>query len=155
MAGQVDSDDEVLSDINITPFVDVVLVLLIILMVTSVDIVKASLVVELPKAASGKEAIASTLNVVITEDETLYLDGEKMTEEALIAKTKSEAAKSTDLQAVIAADKKVPYGVVVRVIDLVKSNGVKAFALNIERVPAPEAKAPEAAEGGGRREGAE
>lgn len=138
MAGRVDSDDEVMSDINITPFVDVVLVLLIILMVTSVDIVKASLIVKLPKAASGKEAITSTLNLVITEDSTLYLDGAKTTEEALIAKTQAEAAKTPDLQAVIAADKKVPYGVVVRIIDLVKSNGVKEFALNIERVAAPE-----------------
>ena len=93
MAGRVDSDDEVMSDINITPFVDVVLVLLIILMVTSVDIVKASLIVKLPKAASGK---SHHVDAQLGDHRGLNALPRwgKTTEEALIAKTQAEAAKT-------------------------------------------------------------
>src|SRR5688572_32219385 len=126
---------EVISAINVTPFVDIVLVLLIILMVTSTHIVKASLKVELPKAASGGEAVESTLNIVVTKESAILLDGNPIDEPQLIAMVRSEKAKNPQVQAVISADKGVPYGTVVNVIDLVKLNGVKTFALNIERKP--------------------
>lgn len=132
-------DDDVISDINVTPFVDVVLVLLIILMVTSTAIVKASLQVDLPKAASGGSAVSSTLNVVLTKDGTIMLDGEETTEQGLSAAVRKAKADNEDTQAVIAADKGVAYGGVVRIIDVVKTNGVTKFALNIERVPNLEA----------------
>jgi biopolymer transport protein ExbD len=137
MAGAAHNDDDVISAINVTPFVDIVLVLLIILMVTSTHIVKASMRVELPKAASGGEAVESTLNVVIAPDGVLYLDGATVDEAKLEARVKTEAAANPKLQAVIAADKGVPYGRVMQVIDLVKSNGVKSFALNVERAATP------------------
>lgn len=140
MAGMAPSggDDEVISAINVTPFVDVVLVLLIILMVTSTAIVKASLKVDLPKAASAGAAVESTLNVIVMPDGKLVLDGAEITEAALAAKVRSEKAANEKVQAVIAADKRVPYGEVVHVIDVVKTNGVTSFALNIERVPTPD-----------------
>lgn len=129
---------EVISAINVTPFVDIALVLLIILMVTSTHIVKASLKVELPKAASGGEAVESTLNIVVTKESEILLDGNPIDQKTLIATVKSEKEKNPQLQAVISADKGVPYGSVVDVIDLVKLNGVKTFALIIERKPRPE-----------------
>ncbi len=129
------SDDDVISAINVTPFVDIALVLLIILMVTSTHIIKASLKVELPKAASGGEAIESTLNIVVTKDSEILLDGNRIDEVALASAVRAEKQKNPKLQAVISADKGVPYGAVVNVIDLVKLNGVKTFALNIERKP--------------------
>ncbi|MEQ9495958.1 MAG: biopolymer transporter ExbD [Deltaproteobacteria bacterium] len=135
MAGAANNDDEAISAINVTPFVDIVLVLLIILMVTSTHIVKASFKVDLPKAASGGSAVESTLNVVVTKDGTIYLDGNVITEDALAKETQTQKKANDKLQAVIAADKGVPYGNVVRVIDIVKANGVKSFALNIERTP--------------------
>ena len=140
MAGGARKKDEeaVLSDINVTPFVDICLVLLIILMVTSTTIVKASLPVELPKAASGGATVESTLNLVITKDGEILLDGAPITEEMLVARVKSEKAANPKLQAVVAADKGVPYGRVVHVIDVVKTNGVTSFALNIERVATPD-----------------
>ncbi|MEL6184397.1 MAG: biopolymer transporter ExbD [Myxococcota bacterium] len=137
MAGGLSSDDDANSDINVTPFVDIVLVLLIILMVTSQHIVKASMKVDLPKAASGGEAVDSTLNVVVNKEGELLLDGAVVTKEELAAAVKAGKAASPKLQAVIAADKGVPYGRVVHVIDVVKTNGVTSFALNIERTPEP------------------
>ena len=137
MAASAKKKGEVISAINVTPFVDIVLVLLIILMVTSTHIVKASLRVELPKAASGGEAVDSTLNIVVTKESQIFLDGNAIDESQLIATVRSEKQKNPQLQAVITADKGVPYGAVVNVIDLVKLNGVKTFALNIERKPRP------------------
>jgi biopolymer transport protein ExbD len=134
MAGQSTSDsDDAISAINVTPFVDIVLVLLIILMVTSTEIVRASLKVELPKAASGGELVDTTLNIVVTKDGDYYLDGAQVTEEQIVERIKTEQAANTKVQAVIAADRGVIYGRVVRVIDLIKKNGVTGFALNIER----------------------
>ncbi|MBI5511539.1 MAG: biopolymer transporter ExbD [Deltaproteobacteria bacterium] len=128
-----DSEDDAIAQINIIPFVDIVLVLLIIFMLTSAAIVKASLKVELPKAASAGDGVESTLNIVLTKEDLLYLNGEVTTAEALAGFVRGEAAKNPQLQAVIAADKIAAYGKVIAIIDLVKQNGVKAFALNLER----------------------
>ena len=136
MAGKVGGDDsDMMSDINVTPFVDIVLVLLIILMVTSTEIVKATIQVDLPQAASGGETVESTLNIVITKDGEFYVDGIKATEQDLIDKVRREKAENPKLQAVIAADQAVTYNYVVRAIDLVKENGVTSFALNVDREP--------------------
>jgi biopolymer transport protein ExbD len=125
--------DEPISDINITPFVDVVLVLLIILMVTSVKIVKAAIQVDLPTAAAAGEGVSTTLNIVIEADGTMLIDGNPANDEAIIAKVKAELLLDPNLQAAIAAAKTVQYDRVMHAIDLVKSNGVKSFALNIQR----------------------
>lgn len=128
-----DSDDETISSINIIPFVDIVLVLLIIFMLTSAAIVKASLKVDLPKAASAGQAVESTLNIVLTKEGDLFVNGEPTLRHELAAFVRAEANRIAKLQAVVAADQAVPYGDVISVIDLVKQNGVTAFALNIER----------------------
>jgi biopolymer transport protein ExbD len=134
MAANIFSEeDEVIAEINVVPFVDIVLVLLITFMLTSSAIVKASFAVELPTAASAGSAVSSTLNVVIDAQGKLYLDGAETTQEKLGAFVARASWKDKDLQAVISADKHVAYEHVVRVIDTVKSNGVKTFALNIQR----------------------
>ena len=127
-----DGEDDVIAAINIIPFVDIVLVLLIIFMVTSTVIIKASLKVDLPKAATAGTSVDSTLNIVLTRDDALFLNGTETTREALAASVAHEAAVNPKIQAVIAADKTSAYGAVIAVIDLVKQNGVSAFALNIE-----------------------
>ena len=140
MASRAKDSEEVISEINVTPFVDIVLVLLIILMVTSTEIVRSALKVDLPQAASGGDSVESTLNIVITKEGEMFLDGESATEEALIQKINKEKATNPKLQAVIAADKGVVYGKVVRVIDVVKTNGITSFALNIDRENTAELK---------------
>jgi biopolymer transport protein ExbD len=126
-------DEEVIAEINIVPFVDIVLVLLITFMLTSSAIVKASFTVELPTAASAGSAVSSTVNVVVDAQGKLYMDGAETTHEKLGAHVARASWKDKDLQAVISADKHVDYEHVVRVIDVVKSNGIKTFALNIQR----------------------
>jgi len=130
-------DDGPLSSINIIPFVDIVLVLLVIFMLTSAAIVKASMKVELPKAASGGAKVESTLNFLYTKAGELSLNGTRLASLGEAAGIiRREAKANPKIQAVISADKGVEYGKVVEIIDTVKQNGVGAFALDIERGPA-------------------
>lgn len=133
MAGASTESEETISAINVTPFVDIVLVLLVILMVTSSQIVKSAMKVDLPKAASGGDAVSTTLNVLITRQGELMLDGQTVGSAQLAARVKQAARANPKLQAVVAADQGVPYGKVVAVLDLVKGNGVKSFALNVDK----------------------
>jgi biopolymer transport protein TolR len=135
MAGQTNNgeDEGLLATINIIPFVDIVLVLLIIFMLTSIAIVRASMVVDLPKAATGGARVESTVNIVCSKDGTLMLNGARSSKDEIGKFVKRESAANPKLQAVIAADKSVAYGHVVDLIDLVKRNGVSAFALDVER----------------------
>lgn len=133
MAAATNDADDTISAINVTPFVDIVLVLLIILMVTSTQLVKAAVEVELPKAASGGDAVEPTINVVLTRDGQLHLDGHAVSGALLSAKVRRAAKSNPKTQAVIAADQGVPYGKVVKVIDLVKQGGVRRLALDVDR----------------------
>ncbi len=126
-----DAGDEIISDINVTPFVDVSLVLLIIFMVTATYIIAQSIPVDLPKAATG-ENVVTTFAITITENGDIYLDGTKTDDAALSRTVQAARAKNEDLRIVIAADKRVMHGTVVSVIDLVRKLGVTKFAINID-----------------------
>jgi biopolymer transport protein ExbD len=134
-------DDDAIVDINITPFVDIILVVLIIFMVTTSYIVKQSIKVNLPEAASGESTEDSSLGITIDADKNLLLNGEPTTEEDLRIFIRAEKARmqaeGADVVCLIAADHTVPHGEVVGVIDLVKQEGVAKFAINIDPVPLP------------------
>jgi biopolymer transport protein ExbD len=131
-------EDEVISDINVTPLVDIMLCLLVIFMVTTSYVVADSLKVDLPEASTGDATEPSVVMLTFTVDKDtgarqLYLNGEKSDEAGLrahIQKVKAEGKK--DIQAVIAADKTASHGEVIRLIDIVKQEGIVKFALNIE-----------------------
>lgn len=126
-------DDEPLSDINVVPLVDIILVVLIIFMVTAPMFIKPSINVNLPKAASGEQTTPSKLNISITADGKLNLNGTFTDEATISSKAKEEAAKNAEVQAVISADKDVAHGRVVGILDIVKSAGVKKFAISIDK----------------------
>ena len=135
-----DEDEGPLASINIIPFVAIVLVLLVIFMLTSATLVRASLKVELPKAASGGGKVETTINLLYNRAGELFLNGDKQASlQAAASFIRGEAAKNPKVQAVISADKGVEYGKVVEIIDTVKQNGVTGFALDIERGPTPAA----------------
>ncbi len=137
MASQVtvggEGDDEMISGINVTPLVDITLVLLIIFMVTATYIVRDAIEVDLPRAAHAGEATGTTLAVVLTRDGAIYLDGVQRSEQELRARTREAVARDGETRAIISADKASLHGAVVRVIDLVKGEGVSRFAINIEK----------------------
>ena len=140
MAAKVKSQGGPIADINVTPFVDIVLVLLVVLMVTAVQVVRAAIPVDLPSASSGKDIAPSTVNIVLDKKGALFLDGVPSSETQLATLVKRETKKNPKVQAVIAADKEVQYEQVVSIIDLIKTNGIKSFALNISKRESRERK---------------
>lgn len=124
--------DSAITGINVTPFVDVVLVLLIIFMATSSYISNPAIEVDLPQAASGGEAVGTSLALILDKHGKLYLNGEATTEAKLAEHCRAQSQTSPDIQAIISADGASRHSQVVRLIDLVKLNGVKSFALNID-----------------------
>ena len=133
MAGATGSgDDEILADINITPMVDIILVLLIIFMVTASTIMDDSILIELPEAATGEETEASLLGLTIDQSGDWYLNGELTDEPGLRTFIQSQKAADTELQAIIAADRGIAHGDVIHLIDVVKQEGITKFAINID-----------------------
>ncbi len=131
MANQASATEPIVS-INITPFVDVVLVLLIIFMATSSYIVSPAIEVDLPPATSGADVAETSLVLVLTADGKLYLNGNAASTEQVAAYCKVASAKRPKLQASIAADGATRHADVVKLIDLVKLNGISSFALDVE-----------------------
>ncbi len=140
MGANFGSDDDVIADINITPFVDIILVVLIIFMVTATTIVKQSIKVELPDAASGEETQNVSLGLQLMGSGALMLDGEEVTTAQLKQRIEDEKANARedggDVICLISAEKNVAHGRVVWLIDLIKSSGVSKFAININKVDA-------------------
>jgi biopolymer transport protein ExbD len=122
--------DEEIVGINVTPLVDVVLVLLVVLMVTAGYIAAKAIPVDLPKAATG-ETMPKTLVLSIDQDGALYLDAEKLPAEAIQAKVGAAKKAQPSLRAVIAADGRARHHHVVRVIDLLRKEHVTEFALDV------------------------
>ena len=133
MAGSAQQDDGEITGINVTPLVDIMLVLLIIFMVTATYIVKEAIEIDLPKAAAGGESTARTLSIVITREGKSYLDGAEITEDALVRKIQEAPEKRDEMQALISADREAMHGAVVRMLDVLKQQGVTKFAIEIEK----------------------
>jgi biopolymer transport protein ExbD len=136
MGSKFGNDDDIIADINITPFVDIILVVLIIFMVTATKIVNSSIKVNLPDAATGEATESTSLGLTLTDAGALLLDGEPIDKEGLQEKIREAKAKNDEVICLIAADKDVAHGRVVWLIDLVKSEGVAKFALNIDKANA-------------------
>jgi biopolymer transport protein ExbD len=118
--------------INVTPMVDIVLVLLIIMMVSATYIVSQSLKVELPKTASSDETVSRTYVVTITKDGQYSFNDKPVSRADLPALLRGAKAESKDLNLVITADEMAHHGSVVGVIDLAKVEGITKFAINVE-----------------------
>jgi len=118
--------------INVTPMVDVVLVLLVIMMVSATYIVAQSLKVELPKSASSDEAVTSVAAVSVDKTGKLFFNQQPVTEAELIGKLR-EAKATSEVNLVISADAAALHGNVVHVIDLAKQEGITKFAINVDR----------------------
>jgi biopolymer transport protein ExbD len=131
VAAQSSEADEMISGINITPLVDVVLVLLVVLMVTSSYLASHSIPVDLPKGTTG-ESTASTLTVSVARDGALFLDGKPTADEGFREQVQRAFAANHDLRAVIAADGGAAHRSVVHVIDLLRQERVTRFALNVD-----------------------
>lgn len=130
---QPEREGDIITDINVTPMVDIMLVLLIIFMVTATYITRNAIEVKLPEAATGQDVTTTTLALVVSQDGSLFLNGEAVTLEEVRQKVPSIVKESPEVQAVVDGDRSVPYGRVMEVIDTLRSLGVKNFAASVER----------------------
>lgn len=140
MAGGAKQDDEeLIATINVTPLVDIVLVLLIVLMVTSSYLVNKAINVELPKASTG-ETTAQSMSISVDQTGKLFLDGTPIDAPALSQRVKVAHDKDPDVKAIISADGRVRHAEVVAVIDLLRREKVTKFAINTSPIESPKAQ---------------
>ena len=126
-------EDEPISVINIAPLVDIILVVLIIFMVTAPLVLKPSIDINLPKAASGDESPPTPLNIAVTRDGTITLNGKPTTIEDVTVFATNLVKDKPDTAAILQADKDVTLEKLTAIIDVVKSAGVKKVAFSIEK----------------------
>jgi biopolymer transport protein ExbD len=119
--------------INVTPMVDVVLVLLVIMMVSAVYIVSQSLKVELPKTATSDAPASTPLAVTITREGGYLFNQKPIEEPALREEFRKAKAASAEASLVLTADRSAYHGDVVHVIDLAKVEGITKFAISVDR----------------------
>ena len=130
MAAQASADDDMITGINVTPLVDITLVLLVIMMVTASYIASKTIPMELPKSASG-EATPAVLAVSVTPSGDLYLDAVPIAEADLRKRISIARTGNRELQAIIAADGRTAHSKVVHVVDVLRQEQVTKFAINV------------------------
>ncbi len=134
MAGSFGSsgEDEIFSGINITPLVDVVLVLLIIFMITAPALYQGAIKIQLPKAKSGEQAQKSSLTFTLGKEGNLLWNKESMSWTTLQQRLNHLNTQASQETAVINADENTPHGIVIRLMDALRQVGITHFALNVE-----------------------
>jgi biopolymer transport protein ExbD len=122
-----------IASINITPLVDIFLVLLIIFMITSSVIDQREIMVQIPKAANAGSQAPKASGLVLDKDANLYLDGQA-TDSLSVSTYLAQAVRGNpDHQVLIGADRDLKYQSVVGAIDLVRGAGVTKYALKVVR----------------------
>ena len=133
--GTQDEPDEVMNEINMTPLVDVMLVLLIIFIIT-VPVMKHAVNVDLPRASSERELIKpETVRLSVQADGTYYWNESKVTDEALPALLQTEAAKNPQPDLHIRGDKAVRYERVAQALAAAQQAGIRKIGFITEPRP--------------------
>jgi len=120
---------EVLSEINVTPFVDVMLVLLVIFMVTA-PLLQQGIDVNLPKAKGKDLPPEERVTLVLKKDGAIYMNENPVSLKDM--KHKLEAISKLNPNVFLKADKDVPYGFVVEVIGEIKDSGIEKLGIITE-----------------------
>jgi biopolymer transport protein ExbD len=128
---------KVISEINITPFTDVVLVLLIIFMIATPVLLQPGIKVELPKAKAADTNTEKNLSITVSSGGEIYLDDQRTELGRLRYEIAVRLANKPDMAVIVKGDKDVRYDLVVKVIDAAKQSGAKKFALGVEPKEGP------------------
>ncbi len=118
--------------INVTPMVDVMLVLLVIMMVSATYIVSRALKVELPKSASSDESSQGPITVTITKDHQFLVNQEPVAGDPGLVDIFQKAKAKGEPSLVVSADTAAMHGWVVHVVDLARQQGITKFAINVQ-----------------------
>jgi TonB system transport protein ExbD (group 2) len=115
-----------MAEINITPFTDVILVLLIIFMITTPLILQSNIKVSLPEAASGKPLTSTRqMNITIAEDNSVYIDNKLVTRKELRAQVRAMHKDSPNMEVILFSDKTVRFKNIVSILDDLNEIGIK------------------------------
>lgn len=137
MAGSAANDpDDAITGINVTPLVDITLVLLIIFMVTTKIVLNQTLPLDLPKAATGTSDVQTIFSILLSADGRTVVDSNQIaSDEAILPLARTAQSAHPELRAVIKADSAVTHGRVIHVLDLLKQGHVSKIAFGVTPVP--------------------
>lgn len=127
------NDEGPITGINVTPLVDIILVVLIIFMATAPLISRRALKVDVPKAAHHEKAATEAVQIVFSAKREISFIGKTVTAAELSARLAAAVAGSPDLHVTMTADKSLDYGAVVELLDLVRGAGVRKIGLEVVR----------------------
>lgn len=127
------SDEVPITGINVTPLVDIILVVLIIFMATAPLIHRRAIKVDVPKASHHERAATEALQVVMNGKREVFLSGQKVTPEELSQLLKGYVGSDPGARVSMSADKGVAYGEIVSLLDVVRGAGVKRIGLEVSR----------------------
>lgn len=127
-----------MTEINVTPLVDVVLVLLVLMMVTATALAQKTIHVELPKARSGEaDSAKKPLMVAVDESGALFIDTDRVDEAGVRARAREAVARDAQVSAVLAADGRARHETVVRALELLRGERIAKIAIVVRAEVAP------------------
>lgn len=116
----------VMAEINITPFTDVILVLLIIFMITTPLILQSNIKVSLPEAASGSPLTNTRqINITVSNDNSVYIDNKLVTGKELRAYVRRMHRDNPNMEVILFSDKMVKFKNIVSILDDLNEIGIK------------------------------
>jgi biopolymer transport protein ExbD len=139
MAGPTQTKGGIIEGINVTPLVDIVLVLLIIFIVTAKLVVAPAVPLDLPRATQSEE-VQTILAVSLTAEGELLIDGQPASSASLEERARAALERDEALRAVVQADGDVRHKRVIAVLDILKASGVERVAFGSVRAE-PDAEA--------------
>jgi biopolymer transport protein ExbD len=133
MAFFSNAESDEIGYINITPMVDVLLVLLIIFMVTANFLKMESVNINLPKVNAADPNIAKSVQIALTNNGKLLMEDSEITEERMIGKLSQEAKYRPNMRVTLSADERLSYGTIAHAMGLIRQSGVTRIALSVKR----------------------
>jgi biopolymer transport protein ExbD len=137
---KIERRSKVVAEINITPFTDVVLVLLIIFMITTPMLMQPGIKVNLPKTETTDVEDTKNIEVLISKDGYIYMEGKQIHETNVEDTIKHLITSSPNRPVVIKGDKDVKYDSVMQLMDKAKKAGATKFALAVDTIKVPAVK---------------
>ena len=131
--------DDVISQINITPLVDIILVILLVFIVTTSMVMKSSIDMSLPKASSGQEVKEELINIALTKEGVLYIDGKPSQFDEIavyfdLKKKSLSLEEYNNISVLVSSDSEVNYGDFVKVLDQIREDGIVNISLDVSPI---------------------
>lgn len=127
-----EGEETAITGINVTPLVDIILVVLIIFMATAPLIHNRAMKVDLPKAAQHEKVSTEALSVVFNARREITLAGKAMSPGELDRALRGLSAGNPDIHVSLRADKSIPYGEIIGLLDVVRGAGVRKIGLEVK-----------------------